>query len=200
MPRRIIGQVARKSGQSAVADEVGIGCMQEYISFQLGQGKNYLCDKEKNFADRALDKNSTLWPAVVIFPTGLHSDLIYAQCTFPLRPGDKYLYKEASGVNNFLRPGRLIEFIREYNVSSLMVSPTVLAGRFFSLKDPRIEESLFVLENDLRVVPYEAKLRVLRAETQAKTEALSRKPHDIESKMTFNLVDRVKSFGKRIFG
>jgi hypothetical protein len=102
-----------------------------------------------------LARNKSLWPAIVIFPSGLAPEIVYAQCTFTYRPNDAHTYKEASGINNFLRKGRLVEFIREYNVASLMVRPKSLADSFYyALDEPRIEESLFVVEQNGSAVPY----------------------------------------------
>jgi hypothetical protein len=163
MPRRIIGDTPQlPAGKATVADEGGIGCMQEYVSFSFPGGESYLCKKEKEFAEAILIKNKTLWPALVIFPSGLTPEIVYAQCTFKYRSDDDYTYKEASGINNFLRKGRLVEFMREYNVASVIVGPTSLAASFHALGEPRIEESLFVIGQNGTAVRYRAEPKKAR--------------------------------------
>jgi hypothetical protein len=155
MPRRIVGDTAQlPAGKTTVADERGIGCMQEYISFSFPNGKSYLCKREKETAEAVLKENESLWPAVVIFPSGLTPEIVYAQCTFKYRSYDDHNYKEASGINNFLRKGRLVEFMREYNVASVIVGPPSLADSFYALDEPRIEESLFVIGPNGSAVRY----------------------------------------------
>jgi hypothetical protein len=146
--RRIIGDGPKSDNQKSVADERGIGCMQEYIVFSFPDEKSYVCEREKKLADAILQKNKNLWPAVVFFASGLSPELIYAQCTFPLRPSDDYNYKEASGLNNFLRRDAVVPFMREYNVSSLIVCSGSLADGLYGLDEPRIEESLFVVKDN----------------------------------------------------
>jgi hypothetical protein len=143
--RRIIGDAPTSGDPQSLADERGIGCMQERIVFTLADGKSYVCEREKQLAEAILQNNKTLWPAVVFLTSGLSPELIYAQCTFPLRPNDSHNYKEASGLNNFLKRGAVLPFMREYNVSSLIVCSGSLADRLYRLDEPRIEESLFVV-------------------------------------------------------
>jgi len=135
-------------GTDTVADQQAIGCAREYISFSFPDGGSYVCDKEKAIADLILDRNRPIWPAVVIFPSGLRSELLYAQCTFKSDPRHDHSYKEAGGINTFLAKGSVVEFLREYNVASLIVGPRSLADVFYRLNEPRIEESLFVIESD----------------------------------------------------
>jgi hypothetical protein len=149
MPRMITEGASRAPKETAtIADERGIGCGKEYISFSFPEGGSYVCDKEKALAELILDRNQHLWPAVVIFPSGLRPQLLYAQCTFKYESFHEHNYKEAGGINNFLSKGCLLEFLREYNIASLIVAPWALADNFYSLDEPRIEESLFVIESD----------------------------------------------------
>lgn len=172
MPRRIIGDTPKvPAEQATIADERGIGCMLEVISFGFPDGKSYVCNKEKELADAVLARNRALWPAIVMFPLGLSADMIYAQCTFKYSPDTDHNYKEASGINNFLRKGRLVEFMREYNVASLLVGPQSLADSFYALDEPRIEESLFVITGAAAAIRYRAEPPKTRKSVASKPTA-----------------------------
>jgi hypothetical protein len=153
MPRMITeGASAAPKESATVADQRAIGCGQEYISFTFPDGGNYLCDKEKKFAEVVLNRNQELWPAVAIFPTGLATELLYAQCSFKYTASHNHKYKEAAGIKKFLSKGCVVEFLREYNVNSLIVGPRALADVFYALDEPRIEESLFIIDSEAGAV------------------------------------------------
>lgn len=154
MPRMITQTASSTSLESpTVADQSAIGCGRKYISFTLDNG-SYFCDKEKAVAELILDRNICLWPAVVFLPTGIHPDLLYAQCSFKYAECHDFNYKEAGGINRFLAKGCVLEFMRDYSVASLIVVPRPLADGLYSLDEPRIEESLFVLDSNGRAVSY----------------------------------------------
>jgi hypothetical protein len=160
MPR-IVGDKPHRLPKTT-ADQWGVGCMLPRIRFDLPNGASYTCDTEYLAAEAILNHHRPLWPAVVIGPTALSPELLYAQCSFRYRPGDDNNYKEASGINNFLRTGRLVEFMREYNVASLLVLSQQLAGRFYDLHEPRIEDSLYVVGLHGSIVRYQPKKGFLR--------------------------------------
>jgi hypothetical protein len=135
-------------GQTSVSYQRAIGCAKENISFSFLDGGSYVCTKEKAIAELILNRNKNLWPAMIIFPTGLATELLYAQCTFKLDSRHDYTYKEAAGINKFLSKGCVLEFLREYNVASVIIAPRSLADAFYALNEPRIEESLFVVKSD----------------------------------------------------
>jgi hypothetical protein len=154
MPRRIASECRETRDKAAASDIRGIGCGLELIEFSFPDGGSYVCSNEKASAEAILRKNKKLWPAVVIFPSGLTPELLYAQCTFKYAPHHHYNYKEASGINNFLRKGNLVEFMREYEVKSLIVGPAPLAAAFSRIGELRVDRSLFVIGPDARAIPY----------------------------------------------
>jgi hypothetical protein len=153
---RIVGLIPipwnpmRWFGKATAADWPGIGCYRPYISIGLPDGTSHLLDVEKDLATTILSQNRDLQPAMVLMPCRLSPALIYAQCSFD---GG---YKEASGKNNFLRRGRIINYMRKHSVASLIAVTPELAGELYSLSEPRIEDSLYLfLGTDETPVLYE---------------------------------------------
>lgn len=169
----IVRPIPKTEGEPTIADEPGIGCYLDHIEFKLPGGKSHILDVEKKVASSILTRNPGLQPAMVIVPCRISADFLYAQCSFDRG------YKEASGINNFLRKNRIVNFMRKHSVASLITVTPTLAEALYSLNEPRIEESLFlVLKPDTPPVRYElVRQQVLllvqqereRAEAQSKT-------------------------------
>lgn len=146
---RIVTPIPDPAGETTLEDERGIGCWLDYIEFRLPDGKSYILDVEKEFATRVLGHCGAILPSVVLMPCRLTA-LLYAHCSFN---GD---YKEASGVNNFLREGRIVNYMRMHKVASLVAVTPALAEALYALAEPRIEESLYlVLDPDKAPLRYE---------------------------------------------
>jgi hypothetical protein len=146
----IVFPVPEPGRNATAADEPGIGCYKGHITFTLPDGTEHVLDAEKDLATTILSRNRNLQPAIVLMPCRLTPSLLYAQCSFDRG------YKEASGVNNFLRKGRIINYMRQHSVASLIAVTAQLAEALYLLNEPRIQESLYLFVDTPRApVKYE---------------------------------------------